>query len=51
MFERVIKQQERSNDAFRFFTLGLDLRGLLLGLHKCFIGLENAETEKMEVFQ
>ena len=48
MFEIIKRQQNRM---VRFFTLSLDLRALLLGLHKCFISLGNVENKKMEVFQ
>ena len=47
MFEIIGKQQK---DLFGIFTLDLDLRLLLLGLHKCFISI-NVELRKMEVFQ
>lgn len=48
MFEIIGKQQK---DLFGIFTLGLDLRLLLLGLHKRFISIRNVEIRKMEVFQ
>ena len=48
MFEIIGKQQK---DLFGIFTLDLDLRLLLLGLHKCFISIRNVELRKMEVFQ
>ena len=48
MFEIIGKQQK---DLFGIFTLGLDLRLLLLGLHKCFIGISDVEIKIMEVFQ
>ena len=48
MFEIIGKQQK---DLFGIFTLGLDLRLLLLGLHKRFISIGNVENRKMEVFQ
>ena len=48
MFEIIGKQQKK---VFGMFTLGLDLRLLLLGLHKRFIGIRNVEIRKMEVFQ
>ena len=48
MFEIIGKQQKK---VFGMFTLGLDLRLLLLGLHKRFIGISDVEIKTMEVFQ
>ncbi|WP_406537489.1 hypothetical protein [Methanobrevibacter sp.] len=48
MFEIIENQQKK---VFGMFTLGLDLRLLLLGLHKCFIGISDVEIKIMEVFQ
>ncbi len=48
MFEIIRNQQKK---VFGMFTLDLDLRLLLLGLHKCFISIGNVEIRKMEVFQ
>ena len=48
MFEIIRNQQKK---VFGIFTLGLDLRLLLLGLHKRFISIGNVENRKMEVFQ
>ncbi len=51
MFEMTEYQQNIGSYLFGLFTLGLDLRCLLLGLRKRFIGIKNFEIKGMEAFQ